>query len=72
MNRERTDGTRNVHCDELDLDNIGPFHVRWYQPNHTAGPFRSRNELAEHLQANNLPRPAELLADFETTQARTR
>lgn len=51
---------------ELDLDNIGPFHVRWYQPVgdapfREAGPFHSRAELAEHLQRHGLRRPDELL-----------
>lgn len=72
MNLERTDGTRNLQaCDELDLDTIGAFHVRWYQPDHTAGPFHSQRELAEYLQAKNLPRPPELLASLNTMEART-
>lgn len=50
--------------EELDLDAIGPFHVRWY-PNRTAGPFHGRADLAEYIQAHGLDRPAELLMPFE-------
>lgn len=69
MNREHPSRIRADHGrDELDLDTIGAFHVRWYQPSRTAGPFHSRRELVEHLRIHALPRPDELLAPFDTQE----